>query len=362
MAEPKRELADARHLLVIRPDELGDFVLTSAFLRELSRSAPRASITLVLKQSLYPLAEACPYVDRVLAYDWESCPWTRWRSWHLKLRALRLWISGLATTRFDRVFLPRGDEDIYGARFLASLCAPREKIEQNSLIPGTTSVTHEVQRSLDFLVRCGGVFASDRLEVWTKPEDEAWAENYLSSLKLENRIVLAVHPSGGKSRLKQWPVEKFAETLRRLKAERDFCGLVIGGPDEKALGHSLQQSAEFMIDLTGRLTLRQMAALLRRCDLFFGGDSGPMHVAATAGAPVVAVFGPTNIARFAPFGEAHRVVSRRLTCSPNGPAQVQDRCWECLYADPLCLTELPVDPVLDALRQSWPKSPPRRLK
>src|ERR1700677_1902858 len=285
MAERKHELAEARHLLVIRPDELGDLVLTSAFLRELRRSAPRATITLVVKKSLHPMAEACPHVNRVLAYDWESCPWTRWRPWHLKLKALQLWIGSLATTRFDRVFLPRGDEDIYGARFLASLCTPQEKIEHNSLPTGTTSVPHAVQHSLDFLVRCGGEFTDDRLEVWTKPEDEAWAETYLQNLNPGNRIILAVHPSGGKSRLKQWPVENFAESLRRLKAERDFCGLVIGGPDEKALGQSVQQSAEFMIDLTGQLTLRQMAALLRRTDLFFGGDSGPMHMAAATGGP-----------------------------------------------------------------------------
>jgi ADP-heptose:LPS heptosyltransferase len=348
-------LFEARRLLVIRVDEVGDFVLSSALLRELRRSAPNAHITLIVKARVRSLADACPYVDRVLTYDWESCPWSNRRTWHLKWKALRLWLSSLRGISFDRVLLPRRDDDIYGAEFLASLCAPRKQIACCRSGFSSSEVNHEVEHSLAFLNWCGGNFTSDRLEIWTNPEDEAWAESYLETHRSSGRFLLVVHPSGGRSPLKQWPVGRYAETLRTLKTKKDFLCLIIGGSEEKELGRHLRAADASLIDATGELTLRQTAALLRRADLFFGGDSGPMHIAAAAGVRVVALFGPTNIARFKPHGEIHRIVSLRLPCSPNSLGQFQDKCWVCIYPQPLCMTELPVELALEEILRAWPE-------
>jgi ADP-heptose:LPS heptosyltransferase len=116
---------------------------------------------------------------------------------------------------------------------------------------------------------------------------------------------------------KRWPAASFAEVADRLRQEGYGAVVMIGGPDERAevaaVSGMMKTSA---IDLAGATTVGLLPALLSKAALLITNDSGPMHVAAAVGTPVVALFGPTSAARTGPYGVGHDVLTGKVPCSP----------------------------------------------
>jgi len=353
-------------ILVIRPDEIGDLVLTSGLMRELRRRFPAAHITLVVNPVTHNLVECCPYVDETLVFD-VRVP-RRWRPFVLPWRAFQLARRELQRRRFDLAILPRWETDSVYATFLAYFSGVRQRIGYSEKVHPRkrrlnrgydrmlTAVLegsepkHQVEHNFDLVRALGGVVADDHLEVWPGPEDERFAEAFLAMEEpVPREPLIAFGPSGGHSVLKQWPVERFAELGRRLHEVHGARILVIGGPGEEPLGAYLRQRlGDTVIDAVGRTTLRQMAALLQRCHLYVGNDAGPLHVAAAAGVPVVAVFGSSDHRRFGPWSRRQRIVSLNLPCSPEYQKGHPDRCTRCIFEAPRCLLGIQVERVLHA--------------
>jgi heptosyltransferase-2 len=292
---PLREL---RRILVVRLDEIGDVVMTSPFLRELRRNAPQASVTLVVKPEIVNLEEYCPHVNEVLAFD------SRTRGLYAPLevhrRALELAWKKLWRRRFDLAILPRSDADFSNAAFLAYFSGASRRagfgqrgwdarlagrIDYDALLTDVLNCPrkmHEVERNLQLLRELGGGVESDALEVWLRPEDSVWLSNC-------DRRIVALGPGGGQER-KRWPTDRFIALGRRLVQEYDVQLAVIGDRGDRATGAALSNAlGDRAVDLTGRMTLRQAAAALSRCALYVGNDSGPMHLAAAVGTPVVEI-------------------------------------------------------------------------
>jgi heptosyltransferase III len=160
-----------------------------------------------------------------------------------------------------------------------------------------------------------------------------------------------MHPSGGRSRLKQWPVTRFRALLDQLAAESLCDFLIVGGADEAWIMKEFAGKAcERVAIAVGQFALRQLGAVLEQAKLFVGGDSGPMHLAAATGTPVIGIFGSTSELRFRPWGPHCRVVSQHYPCSPDASGTFEDRCSTCHFSEPRCLTELPVEAVLAEIR------------
>jgi heptosyltransferase-2 len=125
-----------------------------------------------------------------------------------------------------------------------------------------------------------------------------------------------VHP-GAAWATKRWLPERFAELCRRLKAA-GLTPVLVGGPGDAALGAEIA-AASGAADLVGRTDLVELKELTGRLSLFVTNDSGPMHLAAAAGVPVVALFGATTRELgFFPYGAGHQVVEADLACRPCG--------------------------------------------
>jgi ADP-heptose:LPS heptosyltransferase len=304
--EASTELALCRmkNILVVRLDEIGDVVLTSPFLRELRRGAPAAHITLVVKPGTRNLVERCPHVDEVLTFDGSA----RGRLAALEVRA-RTWKMArkeLWPQRFDLAILPRWDADYTHATFLAyfSGAAARIGFSENvnrvkqQINRGNDQLLthalydhaakHEVEHNLDVLRALGGEVRDTRLELWLAPEDEAFAEATLAARSAGARLV--AFGVGAGARKRRWPVSRFVEVGRRLCGEGPTRIVVVGGAEDGLAAEKLERELGIaVINLTGKATLRQTAATLKRCDLFIGNDAGPMHLAAAAGVPVIEI-------------------------------------------------------------------------
>ncbi|MBM4045677.1 MAG: glycosyltransferase family 9 protein [Planctomycetes bacterium] len=361
------DITRVKRLLVVRLDEIGDVVMTTPFLRELRRNLPKAWITVIVKPSVWNLMELCPHVDEVLTYDWS----THGRLWQVRRhwRASRLIWGRLWRRRFDLAIVPRWDADRYHGAFLAYFAGVPWRVGYaergpgrkpgpyggsdalfTHLVPGS-NLKHEVEHNLDIIRFMGGMVEEQRLELWVGQDDEAFAETVLAQYAVRpGESVIGLGPSSGNSYLKQWPLSNFIDLALWLRTEYGHRILVIGAVGEEALGWEIQRTlGSSAINVVGKTTLRQMAALLKRCCLYVGNDAGPMHVAAAMGTPVLALFGPSCHHRFRPWGDEHRVMWPAPACGPCVTAQHVSRCSRCNFDQPQCMIAITVEQVKEAV-------------
>ncbi len=150
------------------------------------------------------------------------------------------------------------------------------------------------------------------LRVHSTDTDRAWAAEHLPA----ERPIVAIHTgSGGYSPARRWSAESFAHVADRLHAEAGAQIVLVGGPQDNT-DAALAAMRHTPLNLAGQTTLGQLGAVLARCDLFIGADSGVMHLAAAAGAPVLALFGPSNARAWGPWSVRARGLHSGVTCSP----------------------------------------------
>ncbi|HMV82085.1 MAG TPA: glycosyltransferase family 9 protein [Blastocatellia bacterium] len=358
---PDGLLPEVRNVLIVRLDEIGDVVLTTPLFRELRRNLPTAHITLVVRPHVAELMRHCPYVNEVLAYECDTAH-LRWQRFRQHLSAIRFSRKHLWARRYDLALLPRWDVDQDHAAFVTYFSGAKWRMgysetvsEQKQRLNGgldhllthpinDRAPKHEVERSLALLHALGGNVSEAQLELWTTAEDEVFAERTFRQAGIAaTDTLIALCPAGGTSPLKQWPVSRFVELGCRLQAEHSARLMLVGGSGEESLGAELERGLNApALNLIGQTTLRQLAAVLRRCSLYVGNDTGPMHVAAAMDVPVVALFGSSCRHRFHPWSENHQVVANELPCSPCIGEPHRDRCVTCIYDEPRCMHELPI--------------------
>lgn len=287
--------AEVRQILIVRLDEIGDMVLTTPFIRELRRGYPKARITLVVKPATYNLFEKCPYIDDLKAFKKSE---GRWKTFQNISRAKKFAKKELIGA-YDMAIVPRFDGDFaYMAGMIAFFSgAPRRVgyapwvlpskarsdrgLERfyTEFVPARPGVCHEVERSLDILRYLGCEIADDRLELWTDDHDETVAEQLLST---GGRHLLGIVLSTG-NKHKEWPVADFVAMAKRCR-QRGYQPVLLGaGENTRVYGEEFAAACPEAINLIGKCTLRETYAVLRRCERFVGGDTGPMHMATASG-------------------------------------------------------------------------------
>ena len=359
----RRPFDECRRILVIRPDEIGDVVLTSAFFRNLRRSAPKAQITVVTNEVCRPLLEDCPYASEVHALPFKSNLETRYRA-QLVVAAIKLKLSRLCRG-FDVVFLPRGDADWYNAELVGHLLAGWGTLVTNTAAfiewtinppqsPGLADVRYEVKTpqsdalsNLELLKVLGADVADNDLEFWSSAEDRAFAAKWLANGDAQRRKIV-FHPPSGRSLLKRWPEGRSRELIGKLIRDTDFEVIVVGGEQDRWVLEELGDVECRRVRLAfNRFSLPELGEVIRQCGFFVGGDTGPMHIAAAVGAKVIGIFGYASEVRFRPWSDKAHVYSLRYHCSPDERGTYEANCMKCIYPENRCLTELSADQVLE---------------
>jgi ADP-heptose:LPS heptosyltransferase len=207
------------------------------------------------------------------------------------------------------------------------------------------------------LRRLGHTEADERQEVWIAQDDAEFAADLVAGA---GKFVVCFGPGGGHSDLKRWPIENFAALGTGLQETYGATIVVIGGPDDAALGDALQKRlAPGAINLVGKTTLRQMAAVIKASRAYVGNDYGPTHIAAATDTPVVAVFGSSCRHRFEPAGRS-LVVYRELPCGTCAGGHFPDRCRVCVFGKPKCMLDIGVEEVRAAVDDAIAHPPPLR--
>lgn len=343
-----------RNVLVIQLTDIGDVVLTSPFLRELRSFLPHARIVLIVQPRMFNLVEKCPYVDEVLSYDWRAAK--KWRTsfygcLHWWLQSARIAKLSLWKHRLDLAISTRWNNDPCQAASIIMMYMSGAPVriayrnepqspkrfglrEVNRLItagPARAFPKHEVDRQLDIL-RYMGVNPMDKgLEVWTTQKDELFARDVLKKLDQTSSDLCIAFAPGASWPFRRWPSSCFIQLGNWLQEKYNANILIFAAKVEEELSLSIERSlhSNRTLNLTGKTTLREMASVLRQCSLFLGNDSGPLHVAAAAGVPVIGFYGPGEYERFKPWGTGHEAIYLGLSCSP---------CSEnCQFNEPRCI-------------------------
>lgn len=161
------------------------------------------------------------------------------------------------------------------------------------------------------------------------------------------RPLIGVHVSGGRES-KQWHLDRFAAVARMLASMTDATIVLTGSSADRPMVEEVARQLDGVAvrSLAGQLDLPETAAVLGRLDLFVTGDTGPMHLAAAMGVPVVALFGPSAPERYGPRAMAERIVRVQLPCSPCGQVRLPPE--RCRGHVPDCMDGISVDSVVAA--------------
>lgn len=279
-------------ILIIRLDEIGDVVMTTPFIRELRSNFLKANITLIVKPQTYNIVELCPHVDKILTFNRYS---GRFSFFINIFKAYSFSKKILQKEQFDLCIIPRWDTDAYGASYLAYFSKAKCRIAYSEFVSAMKSIEnkgfdafftdvitktehlHEVERNLDVIRFLGGKIFNENLELWISKEDYKSTRNIIDKQKIN----ILFCPSAG-SKHREWDINKYCKVLNLLNKKFAFKLIVLGDikNTSKVLRNLKEKFTGEIIDLVGKTTLRETVALMQDADVFIGGDTGPMHIAA----------------------------------------------------------------------------------
>lgn len=357
-------------ILLVRLRLIGDVVLTTPVIRALRRAFPDAALAYLVEPPAAPIVSANPHLDEVIVAPRPAGP--------SRLTAdLRLG-GDLRRRRFDLVV------DLHGgprASWLTLATGARQRIgyavpgrwwmytrrvardplahDRHSVDNQWTLVRHlhpSLDRSPDR--------HHDPVEMVEEPRAAARLADRLGRAGLGRGTSLIVVHVGAGNRFRQWPPGRFAELATRLVENAPDRRIILTtGPDQADLAARVAAEARDGFGVDGApiavwsdLTLAELRSLIGRCALYIGGDSGPLHVAATTGVPIVALYGPTLPRVWAPWRDpglvAELVEYGALPCRPCAQRT-------CHPGDFRCLEWLPVTSVVEAAERALARAEPR---
>ena len=312
----------ARRLLCVRLDTLGDVLMSGPAMRALRAARPDRHLTLLTSPSGAEAAELMPAVDEALVY---VAPWMKPRREPDAAPDLAI-VERLRAGGFDAaVVFTVYTQSALPAVLLCHLagiplrlahCREKPYGLLTDWVPEPEpegGVRHEVRRQLDLVAAVGAHAQDERLAVAVPDGARARARERLAQLgAAEERPWVVLHP-GSSAPSRSYPPESWARACRSLEREHGVRVVLTGASDEAELTASICTRAGAGVSIAGELELAELAALLEAAPLLLAGNTGPVHLAAAVGTPVVDVYALTN-PQHAPWHVPSRVLFRDVPC------------------------------------------------
>jgi 3-deoxy-D-manno-octulosonic-acid transferase/heptosyltransferase-1 len=340
------------NILIVKLSAIGDVIHTLPALNAIRNYYPNANITWLVEEDAAPLVQGHGALDRVIV--------SKRKRWLEALRSLSImstvqevwcFIRALRDTRYDMILdfqallksgiliaLARGRRKIGFGKGLEHM--EHSYIFLNERIPAVDMEIHALSRGM-ILLNAVGIPTSEveyKLPVSNhdrKKIDELMKQHGINGIK----SLIAINPVA-KWKTKLWPNKKFAELANMLIDRYDMKIVFTGGIKDYSI---IQTITSYMkgeaINFAGKTTLIELAALYEKSTLVISTDTGPMHLAAAMGTPVVALFGPTAAWRTGPYGIGHQIITAELECSP---------CFKRRCETTDCMYQISIKQVMDA--------------
>ncbi len=329
-------------ILIIKFRNIGDVLLTGPLASSIKQHYPNSEVTVLVKAGTEAMLQHHPHVDQVLILPEQHEGESRWQYFQRE----RAWIDTLKTQGFDQVInTTEGDRGALIGFFagikqrIGATKASGDKRWRRALLtdqrPQKTSPTHTVIRNLDLLPPdCRQQYR--RVELGFSAPD---MDHVTALLKAQHwdglQTLIQVHPTS-RWFFKCWTNEGFAQIIDHLHSQHNCRVVITSGPDARELSkieQILSQCQHPPINLAGRMSLTQTAALTSLCKLFVGVDTAPMHMAAALDVPVIALFGPSGAFDWGPWPNTwqggHTPYPARNGVQNAGPHTVIQSDWQC---------------------------------
>lgn len=302
-----------KSILLIKPSAIGDVVHALPVLHLLRKRFPSAKISWMIAPACASLIQGHPLIDELVLFERKRFG----QAWKSPAAAMALWrfLRDLHAAKFDLVIDLQGllrsgfCAWITGAPLRVGFANAREAAHlfYTHTVDCSLERDHAVERYLKVAAALGCDTSDVQFPLHFDEADRRHVHNLLPEMGH-----FAVLLPGTNWPSKRWPVEYFAALVEPLKKDHGLTCIVAGAPSDAELAAQIPGA----INLVGKTTLRQTVALLSRAKLVIANDSGPMHIAAALGVPLVTVFGPTNPIRTGPFGRMDAVLQLAMECSP----------------------------------------------
>ena len=321
---------------------LGDAVMTTPALGVIRKSFPAARLTILANPVVAEMFSPHVWIDEVIVYDKKGI--------HAGFSGKLMLAAELKARHFDLAILLQNAFDAALITWLARIpLRIGYQSDGRGLLLTEAAVLTTASKSLhhvDYylaMLEFFGIKDSDRklsLTVTTQ-EDEAAAALLAEAGVGKDDFLLGINPGASYGAAKRWYPERFAEVAKTLSSRWGAKVLVTGGGGEKAIAADIASLLEGRcLNMAGKTDVRMLMALLKRCDFLVTNDSGPMHIAAAFGVPLVAIFGPTDHMTTSPLSESAVVVRKETECAP------------CLLrecpTDHICMTAVMAEDVVSA--------------
>ncbi|NPU85482.1 MAG: lipopolysaccharide heptosyltransferase II [Syntrophaceae bacterium] len=340
------------NILLVKLSSIGDVVHTLPSLAVLRNRYPEAHITWVVEEESLDILQGNPKIDRILV--------SGRKRWAHRLREgrdigetfgeIRRFLRDLRDRPYDviidfmgllksaiLVFASRGSRKIgYDSMQEMSGLFYNEKIPEDM-------GKHAVDRYLDFARYLGAEPAEPEFFLHVPEESRTRAEALLREGGVDPEAPFAVlSPMSYAGETRLWEDDRFAALGDRIRLELGRAVVLTGHETGGSIGRITTAMETKALNLENRTTLKELAHLYRRAAVVVTPDSGPMHIAAAVGTPVVALFGASEPARTGPYGRIHTVIRADLPCSP---------CFKKTCDTRQCMKDITVDMVLEAVRE-----------
>lgn len=332
------------NILIVKLSAVGDVIHTLPSLSALRKLYPEAHITWVVEEAAADIVRNHPDLDCVIV--------SRRKVWQREMKAgcfrkplreIRSFLRALRSRDYDLVIDFHG---LFKSAILVFLCRGKRKIGYDSYqeLSGLfysekiseDMTKHAVDRYLDFSRYLGAKSAEPTFQIAIGDENKEKVNNLLTAYQVAGPFV-AMNPVAYWD-TKLWDDERFAALCDRIVGTYKI-PVILTGQKAPSLEKIRILAHGGVINLEGQTTLKDLAELYRRAALLVTTDSGPMHLAAALGTPVVALFGPTDPDRTGPYGSGHIVIQEALDCVP---------CFRKTCRDMICMKGITVDKVFYA--------------
>lgn len=295
-------------ILVIKFRHIGDVLLSTPLIKNLKLNYPNAQIDYVLNKDCAEMISHNPSINKIFAYDRKEI---RSKGFIKRLIEEYYFIKSIISNKYDLVInLTEGDR---GA-IISKLSKAKTRLGIHSkniwvnyfLKPYTTDIlpdnsVHTIEKDLKFIGAINGKIFEKKAEIFYSDEDEKSVEEICKQYNLNQFII--VHPVS-RWLFKCWDNSKFAKVIDYIQEEMQIPVVITASPAPKELqvvNDLLKKCHTNPVNLAGKLSLKKLAALISKADLFLGVDTAPMHMAAALEIPVIALFGSSDPKLWGPW-------------------------------------------------------------
>lgn len=340
------------NILVIRLSSLGDVLMCMPAVKAIRDRFPGARITWLVEGPVGELLSCQTFIDEVVQFPRGRLQDGLRAGQLISIaREIKSFLAHLRKDRYDCVVdfhgiiksalisvCARGDRKI---GFGAVHAKEKSHIFYGECVHGTDRRMHKVDKNMLMARYLGAGNTAAKITLQVPDIVHEYIDIFFQQTGLRPPV-FAMNPFSSKGTdFKRWPIERYARLIGMIKDHMGAQTLVLWGPGEKEEAERLKAMAGESAFLACPTNIPQLYALLEKVDMYIGGDTGVMHLASAAQAPVVAIFGPTDVKVNAPYGLNNMILRKELPCSPCKKKDCQERT---------CMEGISVEDVFEAVK------------